>query len=195
MLLVQECCLVYSRRILTSILLTGLIPYPEPYQTNYQQRRLGALGIDWQPPSVFYQIGTLDDPPYAGPPDPPVPFHTPVVPSPDRRERRAAASAAAAAEGGNRWVEQPNENDEGMDWDQEAAGLTEDSGSDYSASEECEDDGEEKADSLDEVDSEDEDDEDEEEVRGDITIRLRRSSRNKRKAEVRLAFVLVLSLK
>ncbi|CAM6121929.1 unnamed protein product [Calypogeia fissa] len=159
----------------------GMIPYAEPYQTLYQQRRLGALGIDWQPPAVFYQIGTLDDPPYAGPPDPPVPFQPPVVPSPDRRERRASAS-----EGGNRWVEQPNEADEGMDWEQEVVGLTEDSGSDYSASEEFEDDGEEKADTLDEVDSEEEeeDDEDEDEVRGDITIRLRRSSRNKRKTEM-----------
>lgn len=26
-----------------------MIPYTEPYQTMYQQRRLGALGLEWKP--------------------------------------------------------------------------------------------------------------------------------------------------
>lgn len=36
---------------------SSLIPYPEPYQTMYQRRRLGALGIEWRPSSVKFAIG------------------------------------------------------------------------------------------------------------------------------------------
>lgn len=35
----------------------GMIPYPEPYQSMYQQRRLGALGIDWRPSSLRFAVG------------------------------------------------------------------------------------------------------------------------------------------
>lgn len=35
----------------------GMIPYPEPYQSMYQKRRLGALGIEWRPPSVRFAVG------------------------------------------------------------------------------------------------------------------------------------------
>lgn len=41
----------------------GIIPYPEPYQSTYQQRRLGALGIEWRPSSLRFAVGpdfTLD---------------------------------------------------------------------------------------------------------------------------------------
>ena len=34
-----------------------MIPYPEPYQSMYQQRRLGTLGIEWRPPSVKFAVG------------------------------------------------------------------------------------------------------------------------------------------
>lgn len=34
-----------------------MIPYPEPYQTMYQQRRLGALGIEWRPSSLKLAVG------------------------------------------------------------------------------------------------------------------------------------------
>ena len=40
-----------------------MIPYPEPYQSTYQQRRLGALGIEWRPSSLRFAVGpdfTLD---------------------------------------------------------------------------------------------------------------------------------------
>lgn len=37
--------------------MSGMIPYPEPYQNMYQQRRLGALGIEWRPPSVKFAVG------------------------------------------------------------------------------------------------------------------------------------------
>lgn len=34
-----------------------MIPYPEPYQSMYQQRRLGALGIEWRPSSLRFAVG------------------------------------------------------------------------------------------------------------------------------------------
>ncbi|WCJ22313.1 WD40/YVTN repeat-like-containing domain Bromodomain [Euphorbia peplus] len=36
---------------------SSLIPYPEPYQTMFQQRRLGALGVEWRPPSMKFAVG------------------------------------------------------------------------------------------------------------------------------------------
>lgn len=39
-------------------MMTGMIPYPEPYQSMYQRRRLGALGIEWRPSSFRFSIGT-----------------------------------------------------------------------------------------------------------------------------------------
>lgn len=36
----------------------GMLPYPEPYQSNYQRRRLGALKLEWRPPSLKFAIGT-----------------------------------------------------------------------------------------------------------------------------------------
>lgn len=35
----------------------AMIPYPEPYQSMYQARRLGALGIEWRPSSVRFAVG------------------------------------------------------------------------------------------------------------------------------------------
>lgn len=34
-----------------------MTPYPEPYQTAYQQRRLGALGKEWHPSSLRLAVG------------------------------------------------------------------------------------------------------------------------------------------
>lgn len=39
-------------------MLPGLIPYPEPYQSAYQRRRLGALGIEWRPSTIKFAVGT-----------------------------------------------------------------------------------------------------------------------------------------
>ncbi|KAI4349735.1 hypothetical protein L6164_010295 [Bauhinia variegata] len=36
---------------------SSMVPYPEPYQSQYQQRRLGALGIEWRPSLIKYAIG------------------------------------------------------------------------------------------------------------------------------------------
>lgn len=34
-----------------------MIPYPEPYHSQFQRRRLGALGIEWRPSLIKYAIG------------------------------------------------------------------------------------------------------------------------------------------
>lgn len=36
---------------------SGMIPYPEPDQTMFQQRRLGALGVEWRPSSIKFSVG------------------------------------------------------------------------------------------------------------------------------------------
>ncbi|KAJ6718558.1 WD REPEAT DOMAIN 9 [Salix purpurea] len=36
---------------------SGMIPYTEPYQSMYQQRRLGALGVEWKPSTVRFAVG------------------------------------------------------------------------------------------------------------------------------------------
>ncbi|KAG8370507.1 hypothetical protein BUALT_Bualt14G0124000 [Buddleja alternifolia] len=54
----QETQLVPYRRNMQDLLCdSGMIPYPEPYQSMYQKRRLGALGIEWRPSSFRYAIG------------------------------------------------------------------------------------------------------------------------------------------
>ncbi|KAG7991191.1 hypothetical protein I3843_02G062900 [Carya illinoinensis] len=48
--LIQETQLPPYRRNLEDLLCgSDMVPYPEPYQTAYQQRRLGALGKEWHP--------------------------------------------------------------------------------------------------------------------------------------------------
>ena len=37
--------------------ISGMMPYPEPFQSMYQKRRLGTLGIEWRPPSVNFAVG------------------------------------------------------------------------------------------------------------------------------------------
>ncbi|XP_010544972.1 PREDICTED: PH-interacting protein [Tarenaya hassleriana] len=54
----QESQLVPHRRNLQDPLCdSSMIPYPEPYQTMYQQRRLGALGLEWRPPVIKFAVG------------------------------------------------------------------------------------------------------------------------------------------
>ncbi|XP_031264460.1 PH-interacting protein [Pistacia vera] len=47
----------YRRNMQDPLCDSGMIPYPEPYQTMYQQRRLGALGIEWRPSSLKLTVG------------------------------------------------------------------------------------------------------------------------------------------
>ncbi|KAL5724021.1 hypothetical protein ACHQM5_007336 [Ranunculus cassubicifolius] len=39
---------------------SSMIPYPEPYQSMYQQRRLGALGIERRYSAANFSVGTVD---------------------------------------------------------------------------------------------------------------------------------------
>ncbi|XP_078428519.1 uncharacterized protein LOC144700843 [Wolffia australiana] len=57
----QETQLPPHRRNMQDLLCdSSLIPYPEPYQSMYQRRRLGALGIEWHPPSLNFAVGPAD---------------------------------------------------------------------------------------------------------------------------------------
>ncbi|KAL6505075.1 hypothetical protein OROGR_024892 [Orobanche gracilis] len=48
----------YVRNIQDPLCDSSMLPYPEPYQSTYQQRRLGALGIEWRPSSIKFAVGT-----------------------------------------------------------------------------------------------------------------------------------------
>ncbi|XP_042432587.1 bromodomain and WD repeat-containing protein 1-like isoform X2 [Zingiber officinale] len=54
----QETQLPPHRRNIQDLLCdSGMIPYPEPYQSMYQRRRLGILGIEWRPGSLKLAVG------------------------------------------------------------------------------------------------------------------------------------------
>ncbi|AEC10837.1 putative transcription factor WD40-like family [Arabidopsis thaliana] len=54
----QETQLLPHRRNLQDLLCdSSMIPYPEPDQTMFQQRRLGALGVEWRPSSIKFSVG------------------------------------------------------------------------------------------------------------------------------------------
>ncbi|CAI9104888.1 OLC1v1003675C2 [Oldenlandia corymbosa var. corymbosa] len=54
----QETQLVpYQRNIQDPLCDSSMIPYPEPYQSMYQRRRLGALNIEWRPSSIKLAVG------------------------------------------------------------------------------------------------------------------------------------------
>ncbi|KAL6193665.1 hypothetical protein ACLB2K_034749 [Fragaria x ananassa] len=47
----------YRRNMQDLLCDSGMIPYPEPYQSAYQKRRLGALGSEWRPSSLRLAVG------------------------------------------------------------------------------------------------------------------------------------------
>ncbi|KNA26026.1 hypothetical protein SOVF_000950 [Spinacia oleracea] len=47
----------YQRNLLDPLCDSSMIPYPEPYQSMYQRRRLGALGVEWRPSNIRFAIG------------------------------------------------------------------------------------------------------------------------------------------
>ncbi|KAG2552511.1 hypothetical protein PVAP13_9KG465200 [Panicum virgatum] len=54
----QETQLIPHRRNMQDFLCdAGMMPYPEPFQSMYQKRRLGTLGIEWRHPSVNFAVG------------------------------------------------------------------------------------------------------------------------------------------
>ncbi|KAJ7977653.1 Bromodomain and WD repeat-containing protein [Quillaja saponaria] len=48
----------HRRNIQDPLCDSSMMPYSEPYQSQYQQRRLGALGIEWHPSSIKFAVGT-----------------------------------------------------------------------------------------------------------------------------------------
>ncbi|EPS71819.1 hypothetical protein M569_02939, partial [Genlisea aurea] len=48
----------YLRNIQDTLCDSSMLPYPEPYQSMYQRRRLGALGIEWRPSPIKFAVGT-----------------------------------------------------------------------------------------------------------------------------------------
>eukprot|EP01018_Ginkgo_biloba_P008740 Gb_35200 [translate_table: standard] len=158
----------YRRNIQDLLCDANMIPYPDPYQNMYQQRRLGALGIDWQPPSVRLAVGTIDDGIYAIQDD----LFGQLPPTNGEGDR-------------DRWLEQPAELEDGMDWEQENDAQSDDTGSEYNVTDECTSEGEKgslNVSSSEESEcsvDEDENSKDEESSRA----HLRRSKRKKRKAE------------
>ncbi|GMH08553.1 hypothetical protein Nepgr_010393 [Nepenthes gracilis] len=54
----QETQLAPYRRNMQDLLCdSSMIPYPEPYQSMYQRRRLATLGIEWRPSSLRFAVG------------------------------------------------------------------------------------------------------------------------------------------
>ncbi|KAJ4840685.1 hypothetical protein Tsubulata_048630 [Turnera subulata] len=54
----QESQLMPYRRNMQDLLCdSGMNPYPEPYQSMYQKRQLGALGMEWKPSSIKFAVG------------------------------------------------------------------------------------------------------------------------------------------
>ncbi|KAL2341692.1 hypothetical protein Fmac_009632 [Flemingia macrophylla] len=54
----QETQIVPYRRNLQDLLCdSAMIPYPEPYQSEFQKRRLGALGLEWRPSTLKLAVG------------------------------------------------------------------------------------------------------------------------------------------
>ncbi|KAH1259844.1 Bromodomain and WD repeat-containing protein 1 [Glycine max] len=47
----------HRRNIQEPLCDSSMLPYPEPYQSQFQQRRLGALGIEWRPSLIKYAVG------------------------------------------------------------------------------------------------------------------------------------------
>ncbi|KAK7344382.1 hypothetical protein VNO77_13909 [Canavalia gladiata] len=47
----------HRRNIQEPLCDSSMVPYPEPYQSQFQQRRLGALGIEWRPSLIKYAVG------------------------------------------------------------------------------------------------------------------------------------------
>nr|XP_023895389.1 bromodomain and WD repeat-containing protein 3 [Quercus suber]POE57423.1 isoform c of bromodomain and wd repeat-containing protein 1 [Quercus suber] len=155
----QETQLPPYRRNMEDLLCgSDMVPYPEPYQTAYQKRRLGALGKEWHPSSLRLAVG----PDFSVDPD------YQMLPLADL----------------DLSIEPLPEIVDAMDWEPENEVQSEDNDSEYNVTEDFFPGGEQG--SLSSISSGDpecsaEDSEDEDSVDG-----LRRSKRKKQKAEVEI---------
>lgn len=156
----QETQLAPYRRNMQDLLCdASMIPYTEPYQSMYQQRRLGALGIEWRPSSVRFAVGadvTLDQ-------------DYQMLPIPDL----------------DLLIDPLPEFVDAMDWEPEIDVQSEDTDSEYNVAEELSSGGEQRSLNSNssgdpECSSEESGDED---THNDV---LRRSKRKKQKAEVEI---------
>lgn len=86
-----------------------MIPYPEPYQSEFQKRRLGALGLEWRPSSLKLAVG----PDFSLDPD----YH--MLPLADLD------------------VEPLPEFIDAMDWEPEIEVFSDDTDSEYNVTEDC----------------------------------------------------------
>lgn len=134
-----------------------MIPYPEPYQSEFQRRRLGALGLEWRPSSLKLAVG----PDFSLDPD----FH--MLPLADL----------------DMLTEPLPEFIDAMDWEPEIEVFSDDADSEYNVAEECSSRGEKGCSSSNASDDPgcSTDNSDEEDAHMD---RIRRSKRKKQKAEV-----------
>ena len=136
-----------------------MIPYPEPYQTEFQQRRLGALGLEWRPSSLRLAVG----PDFSLDPD----YH--MLP---------LADLDVLAEPLPEFID-------AMDWEPEIEVFSDDTDSEYNVTEDCSSRGEKGcSSSSDSGDPGCSTDNSEEE--GNHMDSIRRSKRKKQKPEVRL---------
>ncbi|KAF3787525.1 PH-interacting protein, partial [Nymphaea thermarum] len=146
--------------------MAGLIPYPDPYQSMYQQRRLGALGIEWRPPSVNLAVGPVD-------------FSNLGI-----QDYRLHFPQVHLDGDLDRWLEQPTEFTDVIDWEPQDNDIqSDDNDSEYNVTEESSSEGEHVSisassseDSL--SGAEDSDD------AGPSNEHVRRSKRKKRREQV-----------
>ncbi|XP_031503673.1 uncharacterized protein LOC116266564 [Nymphaea colorata] len=163
----QETQLQPYRRNMQDLLCDyGLIPYPDPYQSMYQQRRLGALGIEWRPPSVNLAVGPVD-------------FSNLGI-----QDYRLHFPQVHLDGDLDRWLEQPTDFTDVIDWEPQDNDIqSDDNDSEYNVTEESSSEGEHVSisassseDSL--SGAEDSDD------AGPSNEHVRRSKRKKRREQV-----------
>ncbi|CAK7326373.1 unnamed protein product [Dovyalis caffra] len=154
----QETQLVPFRRNMQDLLCdSGMIPYTEPYQSMYQQRRLGALGVEWKPSSIRFAVG----PDFSLDPD------NQILPLADL----------------DVLVEPLPEFIDAMDWEPENDMQSDDNDSEYNAPEEHSSEAEQgSSNSSSSVEPEDSAEDSEAEARDGF----RRSKRRKQKAEIEI---------
>ncbi|CAL9209675.1 unnamed protein product [Musa hybrid cultivar] len=164
----QETQLTPHRRNIQDLLCDlDMIPYSEPYQSVYQRRRLGILGIEWRPTSLKLAVG----PTY-----------------------NATTGDFQPLPIGNleQWVEPSLEVVDAIDWEVENDMQSDDTDSEYNVTDEYLSDGEHE--SLSNSSSGDaESSAEDSRVDHDLNEGLRRSKRKRHKSEVRFSLELYQS--
>ncbi|WOL15991.1 PH-interacting protein-like [Canna indica] len=148
----------YRRNIQDLLCDSSMIPYPEPYQSMYQRRRLGILGIEWRPTSLTLAVGPMYN-----------------VTTGDFQPLPILDLEP--------WIEPLPEVVDAIDWEVENDMQSDDTDSEYNVAEECSSEGEPE--SLSNISSGDAESSAEEEisVAHDGKDGLRRSKRKKHKSE------------